>query len=210
VAPALVPPMMKDSSIREALHSSLIQDITREKPDTLVVDELGILEGKFRIDVAVINDQLHGYEIKSAADNLDRLPDQQEHFSKVFDRITLVADESHVAEAIKIVPKNWGLITASLKEGQVVLEEIWPARRNLNVDPLSLCQLLWRQEAIEILTDKGMAYGVKTKRRKFAWEKLATTTDLKEIKEHVRQALKNRTDWRTGRKRRRRRRKRKK
>ena len=48
-----------------------------ENPNSRVVDELELLRGVVRVDVAVISDTLHGYEIKSASDNLIRLPNQQ-------------------------------------------------------------------------------------------------------------------------------------
>ena len=82
------------------------------------MDEFAILEGSGRIDVAVVNSKLHGYEIKSAVDTLERLPSQQESYSKVFDRITLVADERHIPEAVKILPPWWGLNCGPIAEWQ--------------------------------------------------------------------------------------------
>jgi hypothetical protein len=52
-------------------------------PKNRVVDELELVRGEVRIDVAVIGDIMHGYEIKSAKDNLLRLPNQQLHYGKV-------------------------------------------------------------------------------------------------------------------------------
>jgi hypothetical protein len=58
--------------------------------NTLVVDELGILNGKSRADIAVINGYLVGFEIKSDEDSLTRLNDQVEAYNAVFDRSTLI------------------------------------------------------------------------------------------------------------------------
>ena len=65
-------------------------------PQTLIVEELGIRQGAARVDVAVVNGSLHGYEIKSARDTLERLPKQSELYSSVFDTITLVTAENHL------------------------------------------------------------------------------------------------------------------
>jgi len=45
-------------------------------PDTLVIDELGLVQAKSRIDVAVINGYIHVYKIKSARQTLSRLDKQ--------------------------------------------------------------------------------------------------------------------------------------
>ncbi len=56
--------------------------------DTKVVQEMGVWNGTVRIDIAVINGELGGFELKSDSDNLLRLPAQAELYSRVFDRMT--------------------------------------------------------------------------------------------------------------------------
>jgi len=187
---------MRELDVRTALHKTEIARLLDLDASSLVVDELGIMEGKYRIDVAVIGSVLHGYEIKSASDNLDRLAAQQESYSKIFDRMTLVADEKHVAQALKIIPDWWGLISVSVRDGEVFLNEIWPSRQNINVDSLALCQLLWRQESLSILSDLGLAHGVRTKSRKLMWRMIASVLDHKQLRETVSHTLRKRTSWR--------------
>lgn len=188
--------MMRELDVRQALHKTEVRRILEQEPASLVVDELGLFEGKYRIDVAVINGKLHGYEIKSRMDNLDRLPTQQESFSRIFDRMTLVADEKHVAKAVTIVPPWWGLIAVSFRDGAPYLNEIWPSRQNLNVEPHALCQLLWREEALQLLRDIGLASGVRTKSRKLMWKLLAKVLEPDELKQAVHRILKARQGWR--------------
>ncbi|HEY9755397.1 MAG TPA: sce7726 family protein [Oculatellaceae cyanobacterium] len=188
--------MMRELDVRQALHKTEVRRILEQEPASLVVDELGLFEGKYRIDVAVINGRLHGYEIKSRMDNLDRLPTQQESFSRIFDRMTLVADEKHVAKAVTIVPPWWGLIAVSFRDGAPYLNEIWPSRQNLNVEPHALCQLLWREEALQLLRDIGLASGVRTKSRKLMWKLLAKVLEPDELKQAVHRILKARQGWR--------------
>ena len=90
---------MKEEDVRDALHTYLRDNLKDKYFTSLIIDELGVLEGSFRVDMAVIHkEELHGFEIKSASDNLKRLPSQQENYCKVFDRMTLVCDQKHVAE----------------------------------------------------------------------------------------------------------------
>lgn len=190
--------VMHDADIRKILHEVEMKRICALEPTTRVIDELGIFEGKFRIDVAVVNDFLHGYEIKSAEDNLDRLQSQQAAYNKVFDKLTLVADEHHVEEAMKVVPPWWGLMVAGMRNGVPYVDEIWAPRLNPEVDPFAVCQLLWKEEAMSILQERKLSAGLWTSRRKVLWEKLTLSMDLGELREIVRETLKNRENWREG------------
>ena len=187
---------MHDADIRKILHEVDLKLICALEPTTRVIDELGIFEGKFRIDVAVVNGFLHGYEIKSAEDNLDRLQAQQAAYNKVFDKLTLVADEHHVKEAMKVVPPWWGLMVAGMRNGAPYIDEIWAPRLNPQVDPFAICQLLWKEEAMSILQERKLSAGLGTSRRKVLWEKLTLSMDLNELREIVRETLKNRGNWR--------------
>ena len=191
-------PIMHDADIRKILHEVEMKRISALDPATRVIDELGIFEGKFRIDVAAVNGFLHGYEIKSAEDNLDRLPSQQTAYNKVFDKLTLVADERHVEEAMKVVPSFWGLMVAGVRDGVPYIDEIWAPRLNPEVDPYAICQLLWKEEAMSILADRKLSAGLWTKRRRVLWETLTYAIELSELKEIVRETLKNRENWRDG------------
>ena len=57
---------MREEEVRKALHSRVLARHHR-RPDTLVVDELPLWYGTARIDVAVVSDLIHRYEIKSNA-----------------------------------------------------------------------------------------------------------------------------------------------
>src|SRR3954453_16495336 len=100
--------LMRDREVREALHSKVLRE-HHGQANTLVVDELGLRHGMVRVDIAVVNGFLHGYEIKSDADTLSRLPTQVDVYSKVLDRATLVVGERHVEKAKLCVPEWWGI-----------------------------------------------------------------------------------------------------
>jgi hypothetical protein len=187
---------MGESEIRAVVHDELVTRLFYDDPTTRVVDELVLEQGRHRVDIAAINGELHAFEIKSANDTLDRLSEQQESYNKVFDRITLVVDERHVEQAVKLVQPWWGLVGVSRRDGRAVLDEVWAPRRNFKQDPLALCQLLWREEALSILESNRIARGMRTQNRKRMWAKLASEIPLEKLKVFVRQKLKYRRDWR--------------
>lgn len=186
---------MKELDVRRLLYQTEIRKVLSDTPGSRVVDELELLRGVVRVDVAVINDMLHGYEIKSAADNLNRLPAQKEHYGKVFEKMTLVADESHVEEAFKIVPKCWGLIAVGVKDGKPHSYEVWPAMTNRDLDKLALAQLLWREESIELLEYFDLASGLRSKPRKVLWQTLARNLTVEQLKAFVCFKLRSRKGW---------------
>lgn len=186
---------MKELDVRRLLYQTEIKKILGTVPNSRVVDELELLRGVVRVDVAVINDTLHGYEIKSASDNLLRLPTQQEHYGKVFEKMTLVADERHVEHAVKIVPPSWGLISVGVRDGKPFADEIWPARRGYDLDPLAMAQLLWREEALELMQYFDLSYGYASKPRKILWQVLASNLTVEQLKAFVCFKLRTRKGW---------------
>lgn len=186
---------MKELDVRRLLYQTEIRRVLGDKPGSRVVDELELLRGVVRVDVAVINDMLHGYEIKSAADNLMRLPTQQEHYGKVFEKMTLVADERHIEEAVKIVPQYWGLIAVGMKDGKPHSYEVWPAMTNRSLDKLALAQLLWRDESLELLDYFDLATGIKSKPKKILWQTLARNLTVEQLKTFVCFKLRSRKGW---------------
>ena len=73
--------VLGDSDIRAVPRSSLFFKHLDEA-DTVVIEELGLCRGQVRVDVAVVNGLLHGYEIKSDRDSLRRLGVQVEVYGK--------------------------------------------------------------------------------------------------------------------------------
>ena len=187
---------MRDLDVRRVLHKSL--RTAHEEPDTLVLDEFGLCQGAARIDVAVVNGELQGYEIKSAKDTLQRLPVQAQCYSQVLDRVTLVVADNHL-EALEIIPEWWGVKVASQgKRGAVHFKSLRRALKNPSIDSYALSQLLWKDECLAILDGIGKARGLKSKPRKIIWQALSESLPLNELRDTVRQTLKNRTEWRSG------------
>ncbi len=187
---------MRDREVRCALHQKLLSYHHRD-PDTLVVDELGLRHGASRVDIAVVNGYLHGFEIKSDADTLQRLPRQASDYNAVLDRVTLVIGERHVARTIDQAPDWWGIHVATKgQRGAIHFQRIRRPRLNREVDPSAVAQLLWRTEVSSVLASRGAPDQLLRKPRKVLYCYLAEIVGLDELRGIVREQLKSRENWR--------------
>lgn len=188
----------RDIDIRTSLHEKLNKKYSND-PSTLIVDELCLCQGDARIDIAVVNGKMHGFEIKSESDTLDRLPSQIEVYNKVMDTVTIVAGINHIDKIINTVPEWWGIsIAAKDKNGNLKIKVLRKPKKNKEIDPYSVAQLLWKEEALDILHFKKMDKGFKSKPRRVLWERLSSNLPLNELQLIVREKIKNRKNWRVG------------
>lgn len=185
---------MRDIDVRKALRSRLLDEHEGDA-DTRIVEEMGIWHGSVRVDVAVINGELVGYELKSARDTLQRLPAQAKLYSEVFDRVYLVSAEKHLAHATAELPAWWGLIVARSNKGMLELEGLRDGLRNPSVEPIQVARLLWREEALALLDRHGAAKGVRSVNRDRVADRLASTLPLDQLRDEVRTILKARSSW---------------
>jgi len=186
---------MRDIDIRRRLRMD--ERLHPSEPDTRIVEELGLCQGVSRVDLAVVNGTIHGYEIKSDRDTLARLPGQSEIYSRVLDYVTIVTAPAHADNVRKVVPEWWGIWAAAENEGGIRLEALRNSVQNPGVNPFALAQLLWRDEALQALIDRGLAAGIRSKSRREIWERLASELTLDELGNTVRECIKSRgADWR--------------
>lgn len=185
---------MKDKDIRQELHSNYLTHFAYDS-NAKIIDELGLSQGSFKIDIAVINGSLIGYEIKSEQDTLYRLDAQMEAYNKVFDYINIVVNDNHLTEVKGKVPSFWGIVCVKKLGSDFKLVTERKAERNITTDPFELCQLLWKEEALDLLKKEGIDKGMKSKSRNEIWRKISTCLPKDRINEYVRTYIKNRT-WR--------------
>lgn len=191
-----MPGSLRDADIRHAVSAELHQRY-RGDPDTLIRHEFGLSAGQRRVDVAVINGELVGYEIKSDVDTLTRLVGQAEAYGRVFDRMTIVTTGRYLDDATTLLPSWWGITRAS-GDGEATLEPVRAAQSNENQETFALAQLLWREEAFDELRRRRAARGLSGKRRWIIWQHLAAALSLPEMQSIVRRRLRERRDWPGG------------
>jgi hypothetical protein len=185
-----------DAEIRAALHAKRLRRI-KVQPDTLVIDELGLAHAKSRVDVAVINGCIHGYEIKSAKDTLDRLVPQIDIYRQTLQKLTIVAAPKHVAGIMGQAPEWCGVIAAEQgARGGINFHVLRNAYANPDVDPVMMAHLLWRDEVIDLLSQAGYARKELRRPRKQLYEMLCEAMTLREITASIRAFMVQRSTWR--------------
>lgn len=164
--------LARDRSIRSHLRWRLERE-TLDAADTLIVDELGVSSGLARLDLAVLNGVIHGFEIKSESDSLSRLPRQIEHFSEVADFMTLVVVDQFADEALATIPNWWGLAIARRRDRAIFFETRRECKPNPSVAILSFLEFLWRDEAYALLAEHGSVRRLKTATKDRLYRELA-------------------------------------
>lgn len=187
---------MNDTDIRQVVLSDLGREYESD-PDTVIIEELGLCQGEARVDIAVVNGSIHGFEIKSDRDTLKRLPGQIQIYNRSLDSVTLVVGSRHLYQTLEIIPKWWGVIVAREKSGQMHLKMRRKGKPNPCLDLSSVVQLLWRDEAYEALKERGLHRGLSNKPRTILWKKLTELLSIEELKALIGNALKSRGNWRS-------------
>lgn len=183
--------ILGDAEIRSALRARLLIE-HRGDADTVIMEELGFCRGQVRIDMAVVNGFLHGYEIKSDRDSLRRLGVQTDYYNKVLDRATLVVGERHVEKTIDLVPGWWEILRVEASPTGPKFRTMRRGRKNPGRDPRALVELIWLDDAVALLEQRGAARGMRSKPRRVVWDRVCEHFGLKEISETVRDHLKAR------------------
>jgi hypothetical protein len=145
-----------------------------------------------RIDVAVVNGALHGFEIKSDSDSLARLDGQVGQYSRIFDFVTLICGQKLISAASHAVPEWWGLKLARMENGEVQLDEVCKPRQNPSQDKASLVRMLWKDEALSCLRRKKIKGVTSRNCAEEVWEFTADKLELRTIADEVRLAIKAR------------------
>ena len=146
---------MLDADIRRALLQHLAAH-------PFLIEEMGVC-GQVRCDVVALGGELVGYEIKSDADTLRRLPRQVEWYSRVLDRAHVVTTDRHLEGVQSVVPEWWGVMVTSGPADDVRLQPLRESGINPSLDTRSLVDLLWRPEALAALEARGLARGYRSK-----------------------------------------------
>jgi hypothetical protein len=182
---------MRDSDVRRAVKASLGAEYAHDA-DTRMVEEMGVWSGSVRIDIAIINGALTGYELKSDRDTLERLPRQLALYGRVFDYLHLIVGKRHADHAERLLPKWWGIRIAVASGDEVELIPHRAPAPNPSPDPYLIAELLSKDEAVGVLEALGLDKGWRSKKIRLIHERLANEMPLDELREKVRTALKKR------------------
>lgn len=182
---------LKDSHIRKVLLDNLNAQY-QFSDDTRIINELGINFGASRIDVAVVNGILHGYEIKSESDTLKRLPQQMEYYNRLFERMTIVTDQKYLEAAEQMVPNWWGIQVVKKRKEYITLATIRKGRRKPSQDKELLLKLLWKEDLERLIDFLGYPKKLKSLRKNTLLQMFISDVDLRTARVFVYDTLKQR------------------
>lgn len=182
---------MRDLDVRRAVRNWLGDEYAHD-PNSYIVEEMGVWSGTVRIDIAVINGSLTGYELKSDRDTLERLPQQRDIYGHVFDYLHLVVGKRHAEHAEKLLPDWWGIRIAVADGSEIKLIPHRVPTLNPFPNPYLIAELLSKDEAVNVLDSVGLAKGWRSKPIRLIHERLAAELPLNDLKDQVRAVLKGR------------------
>ena len=152
---------MNDPEIRALLYPLLAGGV--------YIDELPT--GTTRADVVhITSDFMHGYEVKGDGDTLQRVANQLRCYAEVYDFVTFVVTEKHLAKLLPLLPA-WVGVQVARADG---LRPHRPASYNATVARAPLAGLLLLDEVKQYLLARGLT-GVSTLRRREVSSFLRTT-----------------------------------
>lgn len=187
-----------DLEIRQAFHKKKLKQQHADK-QTLVIDELGLMHGSNRIDIAVVNGCIHGYEIKSSKDTLVRFNDQLDTYLKTMQKLTVVVAPNHLNEVLDIAPQWVGIIVAEKgKKGAIHFKTIRKTKKNPYVNALNVAHLLWKDETQALLEKLGVPSSIRKGTRLELYKVLVSRIKLEELVNSIKVVFENRSNWRSG------------
>jgi len=157
-----------------------------------IIHELLVDQGRARIDMAVIGTSLHGIELKSDGDTLNRLHQQMHFYNPTFEKLTLIVGYSHLYEAIEIIPAWWGIVVVEKTTSDcITFDQIRKNKKNPELCGRSVLSLLTRQEVGKLLS--GIGFRVpKSASLGFLIDAASSNLEVEQIVNHVKAVLVNR------------------
>lgn len=189
-------PNILDPDIREALVGGC-SGLHNGRNGELVIHELGLAHAKRRIDIAVIDGEFRGYEIKSEKDSLNRLDGQLQIFTRALHRLTLVVATKHLNSILGTIPAWCGVteVRADSKDF-IKLHKVRKAKRNPSFDPFTFAHLLWRSEAKYLLSRFDAEPAILRAPRAILYKSLVEKTSEDQLTRMIKDAMKKRDNWR--------------
>ena len=185
---------LRDIDIRRALDDRIVGVLG---DDATIRHEFTV--GDRRIDVAALTDRFLGWEIKSDVDTLARLDGQAVGYGFVFDHVSLVTTPKYAEKSLPLIPDWWEVITAESDGADgIIFHGVRRGRTNEDVTAQGLAELLWRDEAWELLKARGLQRGLSGKSRRYLWAHLAAYLEVDDLRTEVLNVLRARDNWSGG------------
>jgi hypothetical protein len=117
-------------------------------------------------------------------------------YNRIFDKVTLVVGERHCEKALDIIPEWWGVMNVHDENEELNFHLARAERDNPMRESRAIVELLWLDEAIELLEKHEAAKGVRGKPRQIVWDRVCEILSIDEISEGARECIKARKGMR--------------
>lgn len=194
-APKNAPIDVTEQAIRAFVKARLPR-LVRSASRRFLVEEMEVCAGRARIDLAVIADRLIGIEIKGPKDSVSRLSGQAQAYSECFDQVVLIVHDSLAAEAQRLIPDWWGLVTGQQIDGRIQYRFVRRLSRNPSLNLDRVLALLWREEIDSLLSDLVGSNARPRATKKSIRAQLLAEVEPPILHEASIRKLRERTEWR--------------
>lgn len=187
-----------DLEIRTAFHAKRLHSY-HSCQDSIVIDELGVSHGRNRIDIAVLNGCIHGYEIKSSKDNLDRFADQFQTYRKCFEKLSIVVAPNHIDEILYMVPLWCGVVLAEKgPRGGIHFTTTQKPKKNPDTEVVAMAHFLWKKETVDLLIKLGADESELKGPKRNLYDRLSHLITTSELSNWIKNQFMLRGNWRAG------------
>lgn len=174
---------MYDAEIREPLFDYLDEVFGKNR----IFEEK--IMGRSRADLVMVLDSgIVGLEIKSDADNYERLERQTRDYDKFCDYNYIVVGKSHQKHVAEHVPDCWGILVVSEEKGTVQIELQREPVKNPKCKLQQQIKWLWRTELNHLL-EKNQLPAYKQKSKKFVQDKLLEKVEAEQLHSQMMEEL---------------------
>lgn len=182
--------MLKDRDIRQVLLNEIVRQ--NFSHDYRIIEELSVCDGDARVDIAVANGKLYGYEIKSDADTLERLSSQRQYYDQTFDRIVIAVGAKYKDTIKEHIPDYWGIyVIHPNKSSKLSISLQRKPKANPNIDITSLLSLLVKDELYTLLKSRNIN-GISGKNIRILRSIAIHSFTKTELRNYTREILKHR------------------
>lgn len=158
--------------------------------DATIINEMVVANWSRRADLAIANDSLQAYEIKSDFDSLKRLDGQLKIFNSSFEKVTIVCAPKFTCEVSKRVSSNVGVVEFQSNNSGVRFKVIQKGRVCSRLNKVVYLGFLLKSELKYLLNQCGIKVSNNLHRDRL--EILASKLSLNKIREFVITSIKNR------------------
>lgn len=176
-----------ETDIKAALIDWLVSK--EHLSEIVLANEMVVANWTRRLDIALISDKLHAYEIKSDFDSLNRLNGQLSAYTPRFDKTTVVCSQKFTHSVLSQTHDSVGVLEVANRNGQITFKTIRRGKTTIVTDKRILLSYLNKSDLLLLTRKKFKTNNGLTKNE---LENQALKLSITEVRHFVLNVLKQR------------------